>query len=274
MFQRWFKRAITADLLPSLPCSQAQLESYTFQRWIPLLGERPLHLHRKVWEYCYVTQALYERGMLQPAMHGLGFAVGQEPLTALFASRGCTIVASDLAPESADAEGWIATAQHATSLDALNQRHICPPDLFAQQVSFRYVDMRAIPDDLTGFDFLWSSCALEHLGSLQAGLDFIHECLRCLKSGGIAVHTTEYNLQSNTSTLEDGMFVLYRRQDLQRLAQQLRSAGHAIEFAWERPLNGWADQVLDQHPYKHEVHLQVELKGYRATSFGLIIRKA
>ncbi len=38
-----------------------------------------------------------------------------------------------------------------------------------QRVQYRYVDMSEIPDDLTGFDFTWSSCAFEHLGDLAAG---------------------------------------------------------------------------------------------------------
>ena len=39
--------------------------------------------------------------------------------------------------------------------------------------AYREVDMRAIPTDLRGFDFAWSSCALEHLGSLGAGMAFV-----------------------------------------------------------------------------------------------------
>jgi len=30
-----------------------------------------------------------------------------------------------------------------------------------------------LPADLTGFDFCWSICALEHLGTIAQGLDFI-----------------------------------------------------------------------------------------------------
>ena len=57
---------------------------------------------------------------------------------------------------------------------------------------FRAVDMNDIPPDLRGFDFTWSSCALEHLGTLRAGADFVVEQMTCLRPGGVAVHTTEY----------------------------------------------------------------------------------
>lgn len=51
------------------------------------MGEQE-RLNRKIWEWCYVAEALSERGMLLPGRRGLGFAVGQEPLVALFASAG------------------------------------------------------------------------------------------------------------------------------------------------------------------------------------------
>ena len=54
--------------------------------------------------------------------------------------------------------------------------------------------MNAVPDDLGRFDLVWSSCALEHLGTPQAGLDFIMRTLDLLEPGGLAVHTTELEL--------------------------------------------------------------------------------
>jgi hypothetical protein len=142
-----------------------------------------MHLHRKLWEYCYIAQALHERDMLRSGRRGLGFAVGQEPLSSLLASLGCEIVATDLAVEEAVEGDWVATDQHATSLEVLNQRGICPDELFRDRVSLRYVDMRNIPGDLRDFDFVWSACALEHLGSLNLGEQFVYESLRCVKPG-------------------------------------------------------------------------------------------
>ena len=184
-------------MLTSMPCTQAQLESAVFRRWAAALGERPGHLHRKIWEWCFIAQALDERGLLAPGRRGLGFAVGQEPLSALFAAHGCTIVATDLGEEEAAKHGWVETGQHAAALDALNQRGLCPEARFHENVTFRVADMRALPTDLGHFDFVWSSCALEHLGSLEAGMHFIEASLALLKPGGVAVHTTEYNLTSN-----------------------------------------------------------------------------
>ena len=99
-----------------------------------------------------------------------------------------------------------------------------------RHVRYRAVDMNAIPDDLRDFDFTWSSCALEHLGSLDAGAAFVLRQMACLRPGGTAVHTTEYVVSSDTDTVEKGGTVLYRRRDIEALAEQLRAAGHEIEL--------------------------------------------
>ena len=58
-------------------------------------------LHRKMWEWLFIAEALRERGMLAAGRSGLGFGVGQEPLVALFAAAGCDVVATDQPHESA-----------------------------------------------------------------------------------------------------------------------------------------------------------------------------
>jgi len=52
-------------------------------------------LRRKFWEWCIICQALNERGLLAPRKKGIGFAVGNEPLSSAFASFGCDVLASD-----------------------------------------------------------------------------------------------------------------------------------------------------------------------------------
>ncbi|NCT66926.1 MAG: hypothetical protein GXC76_04685 [Rhodanobacteraceae bacterium] len=254
-------------------CTQAQIESPTFRYWAASLREKPGGLHRKLWEWCYITQALYERGMLEKGRRGLGFAVGTEPLSALFAKMQCSILASDIGEEVARDAGWVDTNQHAASLEQLNQRGLCPPAEFAERVRFREVDMRDIPADLRGFDFLWSSCALEHLGSLQHGVDYVLGAMDCLRDGGVAVHTTELNCDSDEHTIETGGSVVYRKRDLLQLAERLRALGHRVE-----PFNfdlgdSAADAYVDEPPYRGRTHLKLRLGPYASTSFGLIVTK-
>ena len=258
--------------LKSCLCTQAQLESPAFQDWLKKIKHPPV-LHRKVWEWCFIAQALSERGLLLPGKRGLGFAVGKEPLSALFAAHGCTIVASDQAPEQAAEAGWQKTGEHATGLAALVRPDICPPEAFYPRVSFRVVDMNHIPPDLTGFDFVWSSCSFEHLGDITRGLRFLDNMLKCLRPGGVAVHTTEFNVSSNDATVTEGDSVLFRRQDFERVAGQLRSEGHHMELLFD-PGSRPADQIVDRPPYNHNPHLKLELHGYVSTSMGLIITRS
>ena len=87
-------------------------------------------------------------------------------------------MATDLAADRPEAKAWSATNQHASSVAALRQINICPDEKLLQNIDFRPVDMNNIDRDLDGsFDFCWSTCALEHLGSIKNGFDFIR--IRC-----------------------------------------------------------------------------------------------
>ena len=177
--------------------------------------------HRKQWEWCYIAQVLALAGMNRPGRRGLGFGVGTEPIVAYLASKGSTIVATDLATSASASKRWAATGQHAGAVDELNRNGLCPDEQFRELVTFRPVDMNHVPDDLRDFDFTWSSCALEHLGDLGAGIEFFLRQIDCLRPGGIGVHTTEYNVSSNSATVSKGHTVLYRRRDIEELAREI-----------------------------------------------------
>ncbi|HZI52320.1 MAG TPA: hypothetical protein VFD56_01350, partial [Chitinophagaceae bacterium] len=51
-------------------------------------------------------------------------------------------------------------------------KKLCDEDLFRKSVVYRAVDMNKIPGDLVDFDFNWSSCSFEHLGSIEKGMRF------------------------------------------------------------------------------------------------------
>ena len=255
----------------SQPVTSAQFLSADLLEWTEAIHHTPT-THRKLWEYCFVLQCLRSAGALRPGARGLGFAVGVEPIASLLASRGCQIVATDIPTGVAESEHWLSAAQRSRSYEELNRWGICDPTVFGDLVTFREVDMRAIPDDLSNFDFTWSCCAFEHLGTIEAGLRFIEAQLRCLKPGGIAVHTTELNVSSDRSTVEEGIDVLFRRSDIARLAATLRSQGHAITTTFNA---GAAkdDRHIDFPPYRQDVHLKLFSQGYITTSFGVVITR-
>jgi len=255
-------------------CTQYQIESPSFLYWARRLGERPGGLHRKLWEWCFAAQAFHERGKLRPGMRGLGFAVGSEPLTALFASIDCDVVATDLDQAQAAQAGWVESNQHAAGLEQLNVRGLCDADKFRQRVQFRSADMRSISTDLRGFDFVWSSCAMEHLGSLDHGVEFALNAMECLRPGGVAVHTTELNCESDTDTVETGGSVIYRQRDLLKLAEQLRALGHVVETLDFYTGETEADRHVDEEPYGGKAHIKLRIGGFASTSFGLIVTRS
>ena len=261
-----------SSLLTSCLCTQSQLELPLFKNWAVKLGEPPNRLHRKVWEWCYIAQALFERQMLQQGKNGLGFAVGQEPLVSLFASYGCQILATDLFEDEAREQGWVDSQQHSNNTNILNQSGICPQELFDKCVDFRNLNMNEIPSELTDYDFVWSSCSFEHLGSLELGLDFVLNAMNCLKPGGYAIHTTEFNLSSDNETLCDGGTVLYRKRDILKLAKLLRMAGHQVCLNFTTG-DDPVDKIIDVPPYKQDNHLKLQIDRFVVTSLGLIIQK-
>ncbi len=251
-------------------CTQEQLSEPWFAVSCEALGHRPA-VNRKLWERAYILHVLDSSGMLLPGRRGVGFGVGREPLVSLFAARGCQIVATDLPPSTQEAKMWSAAHQHG-GLEDLLRRELCPPDQFRELVTARSVDMRSLPPDLSGFDFCWSACALEHLGSLEAGVEFVRQSMRTLVPGGIAVHTTEFNLGSDEGTITSGPTVLYRRRDLEALAAELEAAGHQVAaLALERG-GGVLDEYVDVPPYVYQPHLAIWLKDYVTTPVALVIR--
>lgn len=292
MVLRWFekRRAEQASLVAAPPapqvvefsqpsltrpisqaCTAAQFTEFPHLYWCKQFREA-VREHRKQWEFTYILQALATSGKLAPGLRGLGFGVGNEPLTAIFADRGVMVTATDLATEEAERIGWTKANQHAHSLTSLNDRGICEPEEFARLVQFRFVDMNAIPDDLQEFDFCWSACALEHVGSIELGLQFIKNTIDRLRPGGVAVHTTELNCNSDTETIETGGTVLFRKSDLRRVAEDLKREGHQIRMTFDlgdQPL----DIFVDLPPYSGDRHLKLQIEKYVTTSFGLIIRK-
>ena len=115
--------------------------------------------------------------------------------------------------------------------------------------------MNNIPSDLRNFDFTWSSCAFEHLGSLEHGLRFVLRQMGCLKPGGFAVHTTEYNVSSNRETVDETQTALFRRQDIERLVSDLRDDNHVIDVDFTTGRTP-ADLHVDEPPFT-ETHLKM-----------------
>lgn len=265
-------------MLNSCLCRAEQFRSAWFNRWANAFNAgnaRNGLMHRKEWEWAAIAQALDERGVLGPGYTGVGFAVGNEPLSSLFAARGAKILATDLT-EGQDAEHWKKNEQLAGGLDAAFQEHLISRELFLERVAFQHGDM----NDLSGFDdqiadFIWSSCAMEHLGTIEAGLRFVKDSVRLLKPGGIAAHTTEFNLSHIEETVSEGLQVFYRESDLRQLDFDLRRNYCCLEPLDLFPGTEPADVLYDPPPFysSGHHHIKLILDNYLTTSVLLIVRK-
>jgi SAM-dependent methyltransferase len=253
-------------------CTQAQLSEPWLEAWCAELRE-PMYAHRKTWEFAYIAEVLQRLDLLHPGTRALGFGVGREPLVAALAARGVEVLATDIDPTSKEARAWLRTDQHADNVDAMQRPAVCDPDTFRRLVSWRAVDMRDIPSDLQGFDFCWSACAFEHLGSLDEGLRFVERSIDTLRPGGIAVHTTEFNLSSDDDTIDSGPVVVYRKQDLEAFRARIEGQGHELAAFDLDQGDGVLDHYVDLPPYSTEPCLRFLWGGYTLTSVALVIRK-
>lgn len=271
--------------LKSKPATQSDIQSRWVAYWAKKLNIEVVY-HRKIWELCYVLQALSERGMLRPGNRGLGFGCGQEPIPSLLASLGVNVTVTDLDPGEAERKGWTATNQHVMEPSTCFRPALIDKKKFFEYVNIEYVNMNFIPERLCNYDFCWSICALEHLGSIAKGLEFIENSLNTVKPGGIAVHTTEFNFANDKKTIDNWPTVLFQRHHFQALAARLTQLGHTVAELDFNIGNMPMDMFIDLPPFAHDFegamkdmwsrganHLKVAIDGFPATCFGLIVQK-
>jgi 2-polyprenyl-3-methyl-5-hydroxy-6-metoxy-1,4-benzoquinol methylase len=256
------------ETITSQVCTSSQFEEPTYKRLCAEIKQEPL-FHRKQWEYIYILRVLEQSFMLHTGRAGLGFGCGKEPLAAVMAKRGASVTCTDIEPVEKGDQYW-----GSTDVKDYFYEGICSWDQFEKHVNFRSVDMNRIPDDLGLYDFIWSSCALEHLGSLQHGIDFVLDANNCLRNGGIAVHTTELNVESDNETLESPGLSLYRKKDILDMKRLVEEQGNIF-----LPINfdmgeGELDKYVDLPPYNRDKHLRVMVaEKYVTTSIGFVIIK-
>jgi 2-polyprenyl-3-methyl-5-hydroxy-6-metoxy-1,4-benzoquinol methylase len=231
--------------------------------------------HRKLWEFVYVLRAAEQFGRLVPGRSALGFGVGREPIPAVLASHGLSVLATDLDAGSDESTTWAESGQHMAGLRALSQPEVVPDEVLERQVRTQYVDMNAIPGDLGKFDLIWSCCALEHLGSPEAGLEFVRRSLDLLEPGGVSVHTTELELTPREETADYGHLAVYRKDDLDTFVAEVRDLGFETETNWYVSLDSPEDRWIALPPYPHDdpAHLKLLVGDSVSTSVGLLIRR-
>lgn len=264
-------RAIVVEGAPTFEFPDSQLVTASqfyeprFRYWHDVIGFK-VGFDRKRWEYTFILNALDTYCGLNERRRGVSFGCGKELTTSVIAARGCEVVSTDYI-DDADAAKWAGY-----SADDLYYPEYVSREEFARRVSFRNVDMNNIPPDLRGFDFCWSTGSLEHIGGYDKGLAFVENAMACLKPGGIAVHTTEFTLTSETVGEDTPGLSFYCRKDIEALAARLIASGHKIVLNFTRGTT-IADTHVDTPPYHADMTLAAHFGSHIITSIGLIIQK-
>lgn len=254
----------------SQACTWAQFQEPTYSTWLERFGESA-SANRKVWEWAWICQSLEQHFGGDGSTPGdvVGFGVGTEPIVGWMAHRGHRVLATDLPACDDNAAHWATTNQLAADVTELDPRGLATADEMAGQVRFRAVDMRNVPDDLGQFDAVWSSCAIEHLGSLEAGFDFVRTTLRHCRPGAISLHTTELNVSHHDHTVDSGHTVVYRQRDLEAFFAEMRAAGHTVHATFNLG-DAAEDQLVDWPPFG-DVHMKMAVGDVVTTSFGFAV---
>lgn len=271
-----------ASLVSQAP-SAAHFAEPELTRWLPVVdpdGVSSRCPQRKHWEWALVLQAAHAHGLMVPGRRALGFGVGKEPVPAGLAAAGVEVLATDQDVErGATSADWAQTDQHLRGLSDLLRPDLLPDEDLAALVRVQALDMNDAFDELGTVDLVWSSCALEHLGSPAAGLDFVRRSCRLLTPGGVAVHTTELELTDRTESADYGHCAVYVLADLQRLAATLREDGLEIELSSHVSMATPRDRtvstaLLADPDLAHEpAHLKLVIGDSVSTSFGLVVRR-
>jgi hypothetical protein len=278
-----------SNLVSKSPSAE-QCASVEFQYWANLItrgknfSEKtrwfetfPEPANRKLWEWALILETAKISGNLQAGKKALGFAVGQEPIPAILADYGVSVLASDKHTDKSGA--WIKTKEHMADLTDLFHPEIIDNDALSEFVRCMHIDMNYIPDGLGKFDFIWSSCAIEHLGSPSKGLDFVLESIEMLNPGGVAIHTTELELTSKSETADYGNCAVYRVQDFKILQNKIHELGYSMELNtfvdMSTPKDRWISRIplVGVENTKDLAHLKLGLGDSISTSFSIVIEK-
>ena len=272
---RWLDRAEDKGLvyrnwlrLGGLVCLQQSFYDKNYKRIAEDYLKQEVYFHRKEWEFVYIIRMLELGGKIGWGNKGLGFGCGFERLVPGLVSKGLDLVVTDLENSGweFDEGGWDLYFENP---------QVCSQEDFKSKVKLDNVDMTLIPSKYlqSEFDFIWSSCSLEHLGGLLPGLDFVIKSLPALKVGGLAIHTTEFNVGSGNKTLDDSHSSIYRQIDFEWLELHLISLGCKLYPIDYRLGQMEYDLDVDHQPFRPEGHIKLRVEDYVCSSIGFAIEK-
>jgi SAM-dependent methyltransferase len=147
--------------------------------------EPPADLHRKLWEYAYLTLFLEDAGKLTDDTEILSVGAGHEEVLFWLANRVGRVVATDIYGEGGFAEGE-ADASMLTDPAAF-----APYPYREDRLEALWMDARALQFPDESFDAVFSLSSIEHFGTQRDVARAAREIGRVLRPGGVAFVVTE-----------------------------------------------------------------------------------
>lgn len=239
--------------------TRRDFDSEWFLRWKPILSFSD-RVHRKSWEMAIVAETLQSHGVLVPGRKGVGFGVGSESLTKVFADLGPDVLATDLLPDSwkDTHKGFWIGGEH--------------PRITNRIVDMNWIDGASGKDvvECNAFDFSWSVCSMDHCGTVWWTKRFLLNQMNALKPGAIGVHTAEYTI--NVGMPRVGTTVWLDRNDVIDVMNLLAQLGHELA-----PIDWFIGDTFDDHgidcsPYEG-THIKAEAHGRWGTCICFAVRK-
>jgi hypothetical protein len=253
-------------------CSSKHFEEPEFIRLMKALDEGH-QMHRKLWEFVSIAKLIEEHHTDPINKTAIGFGVGKEPLVSLFAKWGYNVLATDQ-PPGGTSVNWETSNQHADSLEDVFKINIINREAFDSKVTFKHIDMTALPENIGKYDTIWSSCVVEHLGGFEKTKEFLLNSYKMLNPGGISVHTTEIELTEKPIMMDYGHSAVFRTLELLNIKNQLNASGAEIEMSFYTPNADEFDNYVSIPPYDStKPHLKLLLGESITTSFMIVIKK-
>ena len=265
--------------LASKFCTQADLESPWASYWMGRL-RADFAYRRKLWECCFVLQALWERGMLEDGTRGLRIGFDAEALSGIMAAHGSFVTIADTDAAAAQAMG------PGARLEAALRSHAIDAAAFRRRVNVTPLGDATALHAFRAYDFCWSGDLAQRQGSVAAGLDLVCRSMATVRPEGIVVHLLEVAYAEEERAIDNWPAVLLRRRDVEQLAERLTREGHRVERLDFDIGSGFMDLFVDVPPYEHDLagtpfdqrlgaaaHLKLMVDGFPTTSFGLVVQR-
>jgi len=260
----WRFEPPSMDAPGSQLCTAAQFGEPGFEEIREALVT-PRRMHRRLWQHVYIVSVLASLGCIGKGRSAIGLGVQRERIPALLASRGMEVVA-------------IGRPGETTPEESRGGLHLFFPEIvqledFELLVHFAEADLRDPELDLGGpYDLCWSCAMAQHMGTLDRVTGLVEGSMNLLKPGGVAVHTMDFNVGSDSVTVEEPNFSIPRRRDIEALVTRLTRAGHEVLPLNLHPGHDTADGLVDTPPYGLP-HLKLQVGDHVVTSIGIAVRK-